>query len=1006
MTMPLTLGSCFDRRSFAIGAGAGLMFFGAVSLGESAAPPDPEVVLTPRPAEVAGIDEPLVSLNGAWQFHPNPGPALLEPVANEDSWRSIEVPGHWFTQGFEVAKAVAAGYRRRFMIPKGWAGRRVKLRFDGVYSDAKVWVNGREAGGHVGGFTPFELDITGAVDFENENILALAVKRESPADLRMTTFGTLYARTPLGGITRKVTLFAVPEVHLRQLHLNTAFVPGSGDGVLEAEMTVVNESAAAAENLRAVIALRDPNGKGMTITPGEVDFGAVPAGKTVKRCLRIAVASPAQWDCEHPNLYMVTCRVSQGGRLRETVEQRFGFRQIEVDGRRLRVNGRPVKLRGVCRHEMDALTGRVNSPELSRRDVELFREANINLIRTSHYPPAEELLDACDELGMFVDDEAPFHHAEPVVTSAYRDLFLRQTAEMIERDRNRPSVLIWSLGNEAAWSPNFVASAEMVHRLDASRPRIIGMDGPNRFRQYPKDEIYESLEIASMHYPGMKSVDEWSRETKKPLLFDEYCHGNCYNREEVATDPGLRDQWVACLEEIWERMTEHEGCLGGAIWGGIDEVWHVPEGEERGWGRWGLLDSWHRPKPEYWHAKKVYSTVKALPVSLPEAGSADPFRLEVQNRHDFTNLEELEIRWTVGGQSGTAKANAAPHAKTVLEIRPDTPPKAGDRFRIEFHSPRGFLIDVYEWPMTTPAEKPERDPKQVRTGKLRLARDDKHIFIENGFSTWSFDRATGLLLSARAGEREILCGGPVLMLLPIGKSTANQTHTAQLTPWTATCADWVAESVTVAERDGGIEVLARGRYREADGSFRVHVGETGAVTVDYRFASLNKLEARQIGVVFDLPKYCDRLAWRRDARWTVYPEDHIGRPTGETRSKRPPQMPASPIAGRPAWPWAQDESPLGTNDFRATRTGIRRLSLTDEKGFGLEVVSDGAQAARAWLDGDRIRLLVADHARGTGETFLHTRGFSAAKGLTLEPGQIVEGTIRGFLKIPGAIANQ
>ena len=966
---------------------------GLVSSLLAVAASDPVITLTPRPLTTIGAQQTQIRLDGRWQFRIG---ATEEGGASGDlgvKWREIDVPGHWVTQGIDVPSNTAATYRRAFTLPRDWTGGRIKLRFDGVYSDVRVSLNGKAVGRHVGGFTPFEFDVTDLVHSDRENSLTVQVQRESPADLLMTTFGTLYDKTPLGGMTRKVTLFVVPEVHVSRLHLQTTFSPGYRDAKLHVDVAVSNAGDAPTEATVAAFSLVDPNGQNVPISPSQVDLGSLQPGKSETRQLTIPVSSPAKWDCEHPNLYTLTCQVRRGKAFVETVRQRFGFRQVEVSGRRLLVNGQPVKLRGVCRHEMDAATGRVNSPALSRRDVELFRAANINLIRTSHYPPAEELLDACDELGMFVEEEAPFHHAQPIDTPEYRHLFLQQTAEMIERDRNRPSVIIWSLGNESDWSPNFVASAEMVKRLDPSRPRLFA-EGYAHFKKYPQDDIYRSLEIASWHYPGMATVDRRSSETTKPLLFDEYCHGNCYNREEIATDPGLRDEWEASLEEIWERMQANEGCLGGAIWGGIDEVWHLPDGSERGWGRWGLLDSWHRLKPEYWHAKKVYSPVRARLRQMPKAGSDEPFRVTVENRHDFTDLGEVKIVWSLGRQSGQAQLAAAPHTTAELEIRPDVAPQAGESFRLEFHSPRGFLIDVDQWAIRATEPVTAKQEKKTPSSTPRLMQNDESTVVETTNCSWTFDVASGMIRSARVQVNEVVCGGPVLMLLPIGGNTAKQTHQANLPPWTQTCTDWQAESVTAKTTELGVELQVAGKYREADGSFRMLIDGAGAMTVDYRFVARQKIAARQVGIVFDLPGTYDRLTWQRDNRWSVYPDDHIGRLAGSTTSMRDSRWESSSVDRRPTWPWAFDESPSGTNDFRATRSGIRHVSLTDEAGLGLHVYADGRQASRAWLEKGRVRLLVADFAHGTGERFLLTRGFPSAQPRVLAPGESIEGTVR------------
>jgi hypothetical protein len=206
------------------------------------------------------------------------------------------------SQGFEVPKNSAAWYRRSFSIPKDWAERRIKLRFDSVYSDSRVLVNGQDVGRHVGGFTPFEFDITDVLHFEGENLLALAVKRESPADLQMTTFGTAYANTPLGGITRKVTLFAVPEVHITRLHLHTTFGGGYLNAVLHVEVEVANEDQASAEAIQVVIVLRDPSGRNVTIAPSAIDFGNLKPGQTAKRRLNHRISKHQEMDNDQHNI--------------------------------------------------------------------------------------------------------------------------------------------------------------------------------------------------------------------------------------------------------------------------------------------------------------------------------------------------------------------------------------------------------------------------------------------------------------------------------------------------------------------------------------------------------------------------------------------------------------------------------------------------------------------------------------------------------------------------------
>ena len=335
-------------------------------------PPPPLVLprLSPRPAEVSGVSALSVDLAGTWKFNS----AANGPTAD------IQVPGEWVMQGFTVAPGKAAHYRRHFSVPADWRGKRIKLRCDGVYSDAVVSLNGREAGRHLGGMTPFELDLTTLVEPGKDNTIALAVTSESLAD-RLGCCSQ-YASHPLGGITRKIRMFVLPEANLSSLHVSTRFDKDFRDATLGVELAAANEGPARPLGLQAVLTLTAPDGANVPLAPHRV------ALDSLKESLSIPVSRPLKWDNEHPNLYRLAVRLEAKGKLLETVTQRIGFRQVEVRGNRLFVNNVPVKLHGVCRHEVHPLRGRSLTPELWRKDAELFRVGNCNFIRTSHYPPA------------------------------------------------------------------------------------------------------------------------------------------------------------------------------------------------------------------------------------------------------------------------------------------------------------------------------------------------------------------------------------------------------------------------------------------------------------------------------------------------------------------------------------------------------------------------------------------------------------------------------------------
>ena len=929
-------------------------------------------VLTPIPDRVLGASRQAMSLCGTWRFAVAPPENFANIELDDSNWNLINVPGEWVIQGFTVAKNTAAGYRRQFTVPADWTGKRVKLRCDAVYSDATVWINGRRAGHHMGGFTPFELDITDLIRTGRENKIALAVKKESLADNKLTSFGNTsapdsYAAHPLGGISRKITLFVVPELSVSSLHVATTFDKDFHDATLRVMLNITNQSGRDVQNVKVRLELTDPGKVSVKIAPCVVKLPTVKAGQTLEHVIEIHVAAPAKWDAEHPNLYVVTCRLDAGGNLLEKVSRRFGFRQVEIHGNQLFVNNLPVKLRGVARHDTHAIQGWSLTPELCRKDAELFRDANVNHVRTILGLPTEEFIDACDELGIFVEEEAPFHHAQYIINPEYRQATLMHTAEMLQRDLSHPCIIIWSLMNEAMWSSNFEASGELIRKVDPTRPRLSNCS----FFDCYDYKAFPWMEINSWHYPGPKGPAR-AHDAEKPTSFGEYCHTNLYNREENVTDPGLRDYWGRILAPMWEKMFTSKGCLGGSIFAGVDEIQMLPN-KEVGWGAWGaLIDCWKRTKPEYWHVKKTYSPVRIIQKTIPLPASGASIQLKVANRHDFTNLNELEIKWTIGEESGTVTADVPPRSSGTISIRPKRTDLAGQKLSVKFYSPRGFLINVYQLPIGKPPQLAEVKCGATATGKVKLIQSDDTITIKANQSTWIFNHKTGMIQEAQFGNRTMLIGGPVLMVLPLkvpARSSICQKHSADIPPFNAACTQWQISSVKAGQTNEGVEIRVNGQYEEAVGTYTMRIDNAGQLTVQYRFAYQDKINPRQIGIVFNLPETCDTLAWKRMTQWTVYSPGHIGRPAGHAKAFRSAKWPKIKYRQEPPWPWALDSNALGTNDFRATRNNILWTSLRASNGYGLLVRSDGTQHARAWVDSNRIRLLVAGYYTGGAEPY-------------------------------------
>ena len=603
----------------------GLLFAAAAGLLAPGTAGGAEYRLTPAPAAVEGLQTPSLPLSGAWKFNPAP-PRDFYTLGERglSAWKTIRVPGDWTMQGYAVKPWTAAGYVKTLVLPNAWAGKRILLRFDGVQSDVKVWVNGRPAGSHMGGFNAFELDVTALARPGAVNTIAAAVQNESVADELAS--GTQYAAYQFGGITRKVTVFAVPEVHVGMLRIVTTFDEKYEDARLRVAFSVRNDGSRPSAAGEAVLTMIDPDGNAVCFSPATTAVGVLKPGAAADKTVEAGVIAPRKWDAEHPRLYRLIVELKSGGRTRQTIERKFGFRQVEVAGSQVFVNGAPLKVRGVNRHETHPLYGRSLTPELGRQDAELFRAANVNYIRTSHYPPAEEFLDACDALGLFVECEAPLvwinHGAnekwkkENPDDPKFYPYLERAIGEMIAFHADHPSILYWSLANESGWGPNWARAKEFADRADPTRPKTFHDQTYGDYNNLGSS----GMPIANYHYPapnGPEQVVGFDR----PLLYGEYCHINCYNRTELAADPGVRDEYGRGFQRMWELINGSPVVLGGAIWAGINDIFFLPEGRAVGYGDWGIIDGWRREKPEYWHVKKSYSPIRVTARDDSRAGA-------------------------------------------------------------------------------------------------------------------------------------------------------------------------------------------------------------------------------------------------------------------------------------------------------------------------------------------------------------------------------------------------
>ncbi len=461
--------------------------------------------------------------------------------------------------------------------------------------------------------------------------------------------------------------------------------------------------------------------------------------------------------------------------------------------------------------------------------------ANCNFIRTSHYPPCEELLEICDELGMFVEVEAPVcwigHHANEnwkvldYQDSTYYPYVLQANMETIHFYRNHPSVIFWSIANESYCNKEFAQVEVYVKKADPTRPHTFHDQAYGGFNNQGS-----TAPISNIHYPGPDGY-KVAAKSDRPMVYGEYCHLNVYNRCELVTDPGVRSDWALALSPTWENMYKTDGVLGGSIWSGIDDIFQLPNGDAVGYGPWGPIDGWRRPKPEYWDMKKIYSPIR---VQTDRLSPAKELVIHLENRYTYTDFNELQLNWKYGDEQGVSFASIKPGESGQIRIPIMNPDQANELY-LSFTDPRGFIADEYIIPVGKQVQN-ELPELQPLTTQLKKASDRYRITGKNFICEVS--RTTGQILSLKQGKQEILNGGPWLMALPLNGGGCYPNHNANTPLFNDICTEWKPTEIDAAKVGDDVIVTVKGSYKEFEGSYKLTVNAAGKLSVSYSFNAL------------------------------------------------------------------------------------------------------------------------------------------------------------------------
>ncbi len=611
------------------------------------------------------------SLDGTWKFKYSPNvesapDGFYKNDYNHSSWDDITVPGNWERQGFgtpiytnvkypypatppviTIDNPVGC-YLHTFDVPQEWDDMRIVLHFGGVSTAFYLWVNGEQVGYSQGSHLPAEFDITEYVK-TGTNQVALKVFRWGDG-----SYLENQDHWRMSGIHREVLLLAEPKININDFAVRTVFDASyiNADLQIRPRIFACPEVSGKMDLSKWTVNAQLYDDLGLALFQDQPSITAErilnekypPRYNVSFGLINKQIISPKKWSAEKPNLYtLVLTLIDENQNVVQAKSCKVGFRQVETSEKgELLINGKSVKLYGVNRHDHHHLYGKTVTRESMRKDVELLKQFNFNAVRTSHYPNDPYWYELCDEYGIYLIDETNIetHEIGGKLSnySEWQHAFVDRAIRMVERDKNHPSIIFWSLGNESGMGPNHAAMSAWIHDYDTTR--LVHYEGA---QGKVRDPLY--VDMFSRMYPTPDELKALATDAadNRPVVMCEFAHamGNS----------------VGNFKEYWDIIRTQPRCIGGFIWDWVDQG--LLETDTQGVKYWayggdygdkpndlnfccnGVIGPDQTPKPAMWEIKYIYQPVVISPVNLEKN------YISIFNRYNFTNLDQLEILWQV-----------------------------------------------------------------------------------------------------------------------------------------------------------------------------------------------------------------------------------------------------------------------------------------------------------------------------------------------------------------------
>ncbi|MBR7133508.1 MAG: hypothetical protein IKD04_08245 [Clostridia bacterium] len=875
-------------------------------------------------------NEQIIPLSGIWKFTDCPDEKYWRTDTDVTDWKDIPVPGDLDHNGSEVLKTereksdkrssgASSVYTQRIHIPADMEGKNIVLRFESAVVYSRVFVNGCFVCSHRGAMTPFDCDITDYVKPGMDAIITvLTVLERNFPDFAMVR-----------GLAGYVWLIALPDTVPSVLRV-TNDLDDAFNGLLyiREKLHYFKEK----DNSEMVYKLYSPDGKEVDLQLiGTEDKGDGSVIKTYK------VSAPELWSAETPRLYTLEAELVCDGKRVFRHIKKTGFKSVRVVGNRLYVNGKEEKLRGVNWMCLDPFNGLASNYESDRESLIKFKAANLNFIRTSHNPQKKYVHELCDELGIYVEEEAAvvflsrwtpcsYEKFDFLVNPKFRSLFMEKYAQMMANAISHTSILYYSLGNESDWSDTVKVGREYMKAADPLKPHKFS---------WGWSHAVDAVEIMSEHYTNPQYMGEVSQTS---VMYDEHSHTTGEIPEKIEQDPARRDFFSYRLKEIWENAYNKPGGLGIAIWNGrpFDGIKNGEHGVDFT-RKWGELDFWNRAKPEYWIMRKMFSPVsidESVTYRIPSHGNK--LQIAVQNRYCQLDFSAIEMVCLLNGEEHPAKLPMLePGEKGYISIVSEDW-KAGDRVELYFYRNDDHIgntiLDQFEFIIEKPVQKL---PYNIPTDDVMPSFYDIQVEaqINGGEMHFLFGRWDCTIHTAKFKGKTVIKEGPFLNLGTNFPLTFESSDSREI----------------INEKDY-VAISNIHRYKELDNPVKMiqKFYKNGKFEVTFSLTLPNGNMIDEVGVTYKL-KNVVRQAWsKKSTIITSYPKEHVGRLVGDIPRNRPEGI--EDKLTKPAWHWQDDECQFylkdnpdfkSTRDFRASKNNYYYVAAIRDDGLGLAAVSNG-----------------------------------------------------------------